>query len=221
MSATPRITLKLATSLDGRIALAGGASQWITGSEARAAVHDLRAAHGAVLTGVGSILADDPLMTARPGNGAAAQPLRVVLDTRLRTPSGARLFSESPDSVVIVCAADVPARARTALERLGAQVIPLNRFDGPHVSFSAALDRLSGLGVSRVMIEAGARVAASAVKSGRVTHIEWFRAPVLLGGDSWPVISALGLETLDGAPRFRRTGVREAGEDLHESYERA
>ena len=186
-AARPRVTLKLATSLDGRIALANGVSQWITGPESRAEVHKMRAAHQAILPGIGTVLADDPKMTARPEGGCERQPDIIIMDSQARTPSGAAVFAE-------------PART-----------VPLV----PHRALARAMAEYES-----VMIAAGAQIAASALAADLVDRIEWFRAPKLLGGDGLPVIAALGLETLDAAPMFRRTGVRERGADLQESYER-
>ncbi|WP_295690956.1 RibD family protein [uncultured Maricaulis sp.] len=186
-AARPRVTLKLATSLDGRIALANGASQWITGPESRAVVHRMRAAHDAILTGIGTILADDPHLTARPEGGCERQPDIIIMDSQGRTPGKARVFNGGDRSVTLI----------------------------PHRDLGRAM-----AGHERVMIEAGAAIAASAVRDGLVDRIEWFRAPMLLGGDGLPVLAALGLETLDAAPIFRRTGVVERGADLQETYER-
>lgn len=185
--ARPRVTLKLATSLDGRIALANGASQWITGPESRAEVHRMRGAHAAILTGVGTVLADNPRMTARPEGGCERQPDVIVMDSRGRTPSDATVFADTGRSVTLV----------------------------PHRDMARAI-----ADYDTVMIEAGAQIAASAIAADLVDRIEWFRAPVVLGGDGLPVIAALGLETLDAAPIFRRTGLRERGADVQESYER-
>ncbi|MED5550399.1 MAG: RibD family protein [Pseudomonadota bacterium] len=186
-AARPRVTLKLATSLDGRIALANGASQWITGPESRAEVHRMRAAHEAILTGIGTVLADNPRLTARPEGGCDRQPDVVIMDSRDRTPSDAAVFAETGRSVTLV----------------------------PHGDLARAVARYN-----TVMIEAGAQIAAAAIAADLVDRIEWFRAPVLLGGDGLPVVAALGLETLEAAPIFKRTGIRERGADLQESYER-
>ncbi|MCW5723512.1 MAG: RibD family protein [Maricaulaceae bacterium] len=217
----PRVVLKLATSLDGRIALGNGASQWITGPEARAQVHRLRADADVVLTGVGTVLADDPLLTARPEGGPETGAGRCILDTRLRTPPGARLFTDRDSPVLILCGADAPAGSRAQLEEAGAVVESLNRYDGPHVSFAAAIGRLGDLGAESVLVEAGARIAAAAMRSGLVERIEWFRAPSILGGDGVPAVAALGFERLDQAPMFRRAALRECGADAWETYERA
>jgi len=219
MSAPVRVTLKLATSLDARIALASGESRWITGPEARDAVHQMRADHDVVLTGVGTVLADNPMMTARPGGEPAVrQPLRAVLDTRLRTPPGCALLTQGP--AVIFHGEAAPAEAIPALEAAGARCIKLKMGVGG-VDITHALEWFAENSLRSLLIEAGGRVAASAIRAGIVERIEWFRAPVLLGGDGLPAIAALALETLDGAPMFRRTDVRACGADIRETWERA
>lgn len=218
MSAPVRVTLKLASSLDARIALSSGASKWITSASSREAVHRLRGAHDAVLTGVGTVLADDPLMTARPdGRPAARQPLRCVLDTHLRTPPGCALLTQGP--AVLFHGADAPAFARQALEGAGGRCV--ERRAGPAgVDIVHVLEWLAAESSRTVMIEAGGRVAASMIRAGVVDCIEWFRAPVILGGDGVPAVAALGLETLGAAPMFRRTQERACGADSWETWER-
>ncbi|WBQ13817.1 RibD family protein [Hyphomonadaceae bacterium BL14] len=217
MSAPVRVTLKLATSLDARIALASGQSKWITGPEARAAVHQLRAGHDAVLTGVGTVLADNPQMTARPGGALSGhQPIRAVLDTWLRTPPDCALLTQGP--AVLFHGSGAPVAAREALEAAGARCVA-RRSDQTGISIDHVIEWLASESLGSVLIEAGGRVAASAIRAGIVDRIEWFRAPVLLGGDALPAIAALGLETLDGAPMFRRTHLRECGADTWETWE--
>ncbi len=219
MNAPVRVTLKLATSLDARIALASGESKWITGPEARDAVHRLRADHDLVLTGVGTILADDPLMTARPGGTPAArQPVRAVLDTRLRTPPDCALLTQGP--AVFFHGEDAPAPAVKALEAAGARCVE-RRTGASGVDIVHVLEWLASESSSHVLIEAGGRVAASAIRARIVDRIEWFRAPVLLGGDGLPAMAALGLETLGAAPMFRRTDTSACGADIRETWERA
>ncbi|MEE2525024.1 RibD family protein [Hyphobacterium sp. HN65] len=221
MSGAPKrcVTLKLATSLDGRIALSDGTSKWITGEKSREQVHRLRADHDVVLTGIGTVLADDPELTARLPGYDGGQPGRVIVDTRLRTPESARIL-DNGGPVLIMCGGDVPAHSRAALEARGATVETLNRFDGPSLSLKAVIERVRALGGERIMIEAGGKLAASAIRNDLVDRIEWFRAPILLGGDGLPVVSVLGLERMDEAPIFTRVSVGESGEDLHEVYER-
>ena len=212
----PCVTLKLATSLDGRIALANGVSQWITGEDARAEGHRLRADHDAVVTGVGTVLADDPRLTARPPEGAPArQPLRVVLDSRLRTPEDAALL-QPPGEAVIYCLK--AAKGRFEAFRGVCKAIEAGA-DG-RVALERVFDDLEARGCGRILIEAGGALAGSALRAGRVDAIEWFRAPILLGGDGRPCVADLGLETLARAPMFERVSVRERGRDLWETYRR-
>jgi diaminohydroxyphosphoribosylaminopyrimidine deaminase/5-amino-6-(5-phosphoribosylamino)uracil reductase len=219
MNAPVRVTLKLASSLDARIALASGQSKWITGPESREAVHRLRADHDVVLTGVGTILADDPLMTARPGGThAARQPVRAVLDTRLRTPPGCALLTQGP--AVIFHGEAAPASAIKALEARGARCVE-RKARPSGVDIVHVLEWLASESPSNVLIEAGGRVAASAIRARIVDRIEWFRAPVLLGGDGLPAMAALGLETLAAAPMFRLTDTSACGADIRETWKRA
>jgi diaminohydroxyphosphoribosylaminopyrimidine deaminase/5-amino-6-(5-phosphoribosylamino)uracil reductase len=208
-----RVTLKLATSLDGRIALANGQSQWITGPEARGQVHRLRADHNAILTGIGTVLADDPQLSARP-NGAVSgdQPQRVVLDSRLRMPADAAMLTGAPVWVFHACDASYGLS--------NAKLIQTKADESGRVCLKAVLDTLRSKGVKSVMIEAGAEIAGSAIRSRLVTHIEWFRAPMLIGAEGIACIAGLGLEELALAPTFQRTSVRACGADLWETYQR-
>ena len=214
---TRRITLKLATSLDGRIATAAGESRWITCPEARLAVHGLRAAHQAVLVGIETVIADDPALTVRLGDFTGMQPQRVVLDSRLRTP---------PHSVLVKTARTAPTIVITThgsndrLTDAGVTVIEAGEQDG-HVDLTSAIDALRGRGLDHILIEGGGRVAAGFLCAGLIDAIEWFRAPIVLGEEGRPAIGGLGLSALADAPRFRRTNVVEIGPDLWERYERA
>jgi len=206
----PAVTLKLATSLDGRIATASGESRWITGEAARLEGHRQRAAHDAILVGVETVLTDDPELTARLPGRPVDQPLRVVLDSRLRTPPTARIASGG-DSLILTVSEPRPVGA-AVIERVEAE-------DG-RPGVAACLAALRRRGVSSLLIEGGGQVAASFLRAGLVDRLEWFRAPVLLGGEGRPCVAALGLARLSDAPRFRRLAVAPCGDDLWERYER-
>lgn len=206
----PRITLKLATSLDGRIATASGESQWITGEKARLEGHRLRAAHDAILVGVETVLKDDPELTARLPGRTVDQPLRVVLDSRLRTPPTARLAGEN---TLILTAAEPRAIGRARVRRIA--------MEEGRLAISAVLEALSEAGVASLLIEGGGQVAASFLRADAVDRLEWFRAPILLGGEGKPCIATLALANLADAPKFRRLGVEPVGDDLWERYVRA
>ena len=205
-----RVTLKLATSLDGRIATATGESRWITGEAAREQGHRLRAAHDAVLVGVQPVLADDPQLTVRLPERAVDQPLRVVLDSRLRTPPGAKLAGEG---TLILTTAEPYAVGGALVERVDSDG------DG-RPTVEAVLKALKRHGVGSVLIEGGGQVAASFIAADAVDALEWFRAPILLGGDGRPCVAALTMAQLSDAPRFRRLAVERLGDDLWERYER-
>lgn len=206
----PRVTLKLATSLDARIATASGESQWITGPEARAQGHRLRAAHDAILVGVETVLADDPELTVRLPDHAGPHPLRVVLDSRLRTPATAKVASGN--TLILTTAA--PRAVGQA------EVVAVAAEDG-QPAIAAVLNALTARNIGSVLIEGGGRVAASFLRAGVVDAIEWFRAPILLGGEGRPCVASLALAKLVDAPKFRRLGVEPVGDDLWERYARS
>jgi len=205
----PRVTLKLATSLDGRIATASGESKWITGEAARLAGHRLRAAHDGILVGIETVLADDPELTARLPGRPVDQPLRIVLDSRLRTPAKARVAGAN---TLILTAAEPSPVGEAEVEQVAAA-------DG-RPDPKAVLAALKRRGVGTLMIEGGGRVAASFIAAGLVDTLEWFRAPILLGGDGRACVASLALSRLSDAPAFRRLAVEPCGDDLWERYER-
>ncbi|MBY0565049.1 MAG: RibD family protein [Hyphomonadaceae bacterium] len=217
----PQVTLKLATSLDGRIATASGESRWITGERARAEVHRLRAASEAVMIGAATARADNPSLLARLEPPPATQPARVVITTRLKlTPQG-RLFEGLQSSPLIVFGQERASPAYHAvLEGAGARVELVPAAGGQGLDVGAVLVRLATLGISSVLAEGGGRLAASLIAAGAVDRIEWFRAPLVLGAEGRPAIGELALSALVDAPRWRRVAVRELGSDLWESYER-
>jgi diaminohydroxyphosphoribosylaminopyrimidine deaminase/5-amino-6-(5-phosphoribosylamino)uracil reductase len=224
MSGAPAIevTLKLATSLDGRIATAQGESRWITGEPARAVAHTLRAAHDAVAVGSGTALADDPELTARIAPPPERQPVRIALDSDLRLPPGSRLASTVEAGAVVVAAAEGACAMRErALAERGVEVWRLPRAArGPGLDLEAFLDRCRAAGLSSLLVEGGGELAASFVRAGLVARVEWFRAPILLGDDARAGVGPLGLDRLDAAAAFRRTAIREVGADVWESYVR-
>ena len=217
----PRVTLKLATSLDGRIATAAGESQWITGEASRAEVQRLRAAYDAVLVGAETVRADNPSLLARTEPAPAKQPTRVVVTTRLEIAPDAKMFGDVAIAPVIVFGAPRVSPARHAiLEAMGARIEAVETGLGG-VDMSAVLERLAALGIGSMLVEGGGKIAASLIAAGAVDRIEWFRAPLILGGDGRPAIADLTYDALADAPRFKRVALRELGPDVWESYERA
>jgi diaminohydroxyphosphoribosylaminopyrimidine deaminase/5-amino-6-(5-phosphoribosylamino)uracil reductase len=212
----PLLRLKLAMSLDGRTALAAGESRWITGVEAREDVQRWRARSSAILTGVGTVLTDDPRLDVRlPAEGAQErrQPLKVVLDSRLRTPPGARLF-ESGGEVVILTGAGRADDARVAaLGARGARVesLPLER---GWLSLAAVANRLGELEANEVLVETGPTLAGELLREGLVDELLLYVAPKLLGPDARALIALPPLASLADAPAFTLLETQPIGADL-------
>jgi diaminohydroxyphosphoribosylaminopyrimidine deaminase / 5-amino-6-(5-phosphoribosylamino)uracil reductase len=210
----PLVTLKLATSLDGRIAMPSGESRWISGPPARAQAHLLRARHDAVMVGIGTVLADDPQLTCRLGGLAVRSPVRVVVDPQLRIPPAARIVAEAravPTWLLTSPSAE-PAR-REALSQSGAELIDVDAgADG--LDLAAALAALGARGITRLLVEGGARLAAALLKVRLVDRLAWFHAPLLIGGDGVPAVAGLGIAALGDAPRFDRVSTDPIGADL-------
>jgi diaminohydroxyphosphoribosylaminopyrimidine deaminase/5-amino-6-(5-phosphoribosylamino)uracil reductase len=211
------VTLKLATSLDGRIATAGGESRWITGEGARQAVHRLRAEHDAVLVGVETALADDPELTVRLPGYNGHQPARVVLDSRQRLSPECKLVRTARDIPTYVIATETPD---PALVEAGVRVLHVRKVGEDRPELKTVVQTLAGEGLHRLFVEGGGQVAASFLRCGLVEALEWFRAPIVIGGEGRPAVGALAIAGLSDAPHFRRTEVRDVGDDLWERYER-
>jgi diaminohydroxyphosphoribosylaminopyrimidine deaminase/5-amino-6-(5-phosphoribosylamino)uracil reductase len=211
------VTLKLATSLDGRIATMTGQSRWITGEASREAVHRLRAEHDAVLIGIETALADNPELTVRLAGYAGPQPARVVLDSRQRLTPECKLVRTARDIPTYVISTTEP---EPALLDAGVRVLKVRAVGAERPELRTVADALAAEGLSRLFVEGGGQVAASFIRCGLVDALEWFRAPVLVGGEGMPAIGALAVAALAEAPHFRRTEVHEVGDDLWERYER-
>jgi diaminohydroxyphosphoribosylaminopyrimidine deaminase / 5-amino-6-(5-phosphoribosylamino)uracil reductase len=210
----PLVTLKLATTLDGRIAMPGGESRWITGAPAWTRGHLMRARHDAVMVGIGTALADDPLLTCRLSGFDGRPPVRVVVDTRLRLPPEAQLVTSAAaaPSWVLTARPANPAR-RAALEERGAQVVEVEASaDG--VDLAAAIEALAARGITRLLVEGGARLAAGLLRARLVDRLAWFHAPRLVGGDGIPAIAALGFAALAEAPAFEPVSTETVGGDV-------
>lgn len=205
----PRVTWKVAASLDGRIADGRGRSRWITDGEARRKGHELRAASDAIVIGAGTARADDPRLTARLGRNGA-QPLRVVCDTALRLPLTLRLFSRAlARGTVVACSRRASAARVAALEARGVAVWRLPALRGG-VSPAALARRLAEYGRHEVLLEGGATLGRSWLEAGLVDRVALFAAPLVLGdGLAW--CGPLG-RTLAGAPRGRVARLERAGD---------
>ncbi len=204
----PFVTLKLATTLDGRIATATGESRWITGPAARRAVHRLRMTHDAVLIGAGTAIADDPDLTIRD-LGASHQPVRILLDGMLRHRPDSRLGRTARHTAVwIIHAPSASSDARDAWEATGATLIEAPRHDA-----AAALRLLADRGLTRILCEGGGTLAATLIRANLVDDLAVFAAGALIGADGVPAVAPLGLGALADAPRLTLQSVSRIGLD--------
>ncbi len=215
----PLVTLKLAATLDGRIATATGESRWITGAPARLAVHAARARHDVVLVGSGTVLADDPALTIR-GLGLPSIP-RVVLDARLRLPLASRLVTTARETPTwLVTGPGHPPAALAPYRAAGVEVLTAPRAE-TGLDARAALQVLAQRGVTRIFAEGGAALAAGLLRAGLVQRIMWFHAPGAMGAEGMPAIGPLGLTDLADMPRYRLVASRALGQDVLSEYEGA
>lgn len=209
----PFIVLKVASSLDGRTATRTGQSQWITSPEARARGRELRAALPAICVGVQTVLADDPALTARaPG---AQDPLRVVFDSRLRTPRSAQLVRTAQDvPTLIFCTRAADPSRRAALEAAGVQVAAIRKNRAGQVDVRAAVQALARRGVAGLLVEGGATLAGAFADARLVDRVYAFLAPLLIGGaQARPALGGRGAGRLVDGLRLEGTKIEAVGPD--------
>ena len=215
----PTVTLKLASSLDGKIATRTGDSQWITGELARARSHLLRAEHDAVMVGVGTAIADNPQLTCRLPGLDGRSPVRVVADGRLRLPLTHGLVRTARDvSTILFTNAGNPAERRNAYVQAGVEVIEVSGDGLGRPDPAKAMKCLADKGITRVMVEGGGQLAASLVHAGLVDRLYWFRGPVIIGEEGRPAVAALGLDKLAKAPTYALDAIERLGDDILEIY---
>ncbi|HEV2702663.1 MAG TPA: bifunctional diaminohydroxyphosphoribosylaminopyrimidine deaminase/5-amino-6-(5-phosphoribosylamino)uracil reductase RibD [Steroidobacteraceae bacterium] len=207
----PLVRLKLAMSLDGRTALSDGRSKWISGEAARQDVQRWRARSSAILTGIGTVLADDPLLSVRPAGPAVRQPLRVILDNQLRTPPGARVFADTAErGVWIFTASDDHERMR-ALEARGARVERIG--EAAPLDPAQVLGVLGKAGINEVLVEAGATLAGALVDRQCVDELLLYVAPVVLGDRARGLLRLPEPQSLEQARRFEIFETLTLGQD--------
>jgi diaminohydroxyphosphoribosylaminopyrimidine deaminase / 5-amino-6-(5-phosphoribosylamino)uracil reductase len=209
----PLVTLKLATSLDGKIATASGESKWITGESSRAYGQLLRAQHDAIMVGVNTVIADNPALTCRLPGLEDRSPIRIIMDTHLRTPM---------ECTVITTASTIPTWIVTSANKTipSVETLTTPTDNSGHVKLSAALSTLAGRGITRLLVEGGGTLAAAMLKAGLVDRLIWFRSPKIIGNDGIPAVNRLSLEKLLHAPYFTRQSVRVCGDDVVEHLSR-
>lgn len=207
----PLVTLKGALSMDGKLATRTGDSKWITGERARRYAHRLRAEHGCVLVGVGTVLADDPQLTARLP-GVRNQPLRVVLDSRLRTPLTARVLETQHAPTLLFCTEPIPPHAEAYRQR-GAEVVALPPAHG-RVPLQEVVAHLAQRGVIGILVEGGAQVHTAFLEAGLAHRVAFFYAPVLIGGRDAPTpYEGEGIPTMASALRLQNLQIRRLSPD--------
>ncbi len=215
------IVLKMATSLDGRIAARDGSSRWITGPSARADVHELRADSQAVIVGAGTALADEPSLTARDTREPVEhQPLRVVLDAQGRVPAVGPLFDASLAPTLVITTTAASEEATSAWLAAGAKVqtiAPAPNNSG--VDLLSALEFLAGMGVLQGLVEGGAQLAGALLDAGLVDRLVTYVAPTILGRNGRPSFDLAGPATIADAPRLQLVDVTRLGDDVRLDYE--
>ena len=206
----PYVRCKLAMSLDGRTAMASGESKWITSSAAREDVQHLRAKSGAILTGVGTVLADDPSMTVRL-EGVDAQPIRVVVDTNLSMSANAKMLKEQGKTILMTCSAD--EAIAQSLKDAGAD-IHMMPYCNTSVDLASVLQQLSDMQINDVLLETGATLSGAMLQAGLIDELIIYMAPVLMGNDARGLFALPGLESMQDKIEFEITDYRLVGKDI-------
>ncbi len=208
----PFITVKVAQSLDGKIATVSGQSRWISGVKARNWVHQLRSKVDAILVGIETVLKDDPRLTVRAG-GLSSHPVKVIVDSRLRTPPTARLFS-SKTPVIVATTMHSSKKKEAGLQRAGAQVWRFPAHE-TKVPLTSLVQRLAQQEISHLLIEGGGEVIASALEADIVDEVAWLIAPKIIGGrNSITSVEGRNIQSIAEATSLRNVHVRRLGEDV-------
>ena len=213
----PFVLVKSAATLDGKLATVKGHSRWVTGEKARAFVHHLRDGVDAILAGRGTILKDDPRLNTRlPGRKDSKDPVRVVLDTRLRLPIKSRVFDpESGGPTIVACGPKPPLTKVRLLEKRGVEVLPLSLYQG-RVSLSSLIEELGTRNILSLLIEGGSEVNAAALMDERIVDkVLFFYAPKVVGGRKAPtLVGGPGVERMDQSLNVEILKTRRLGSDL-------
>lgn len=213
LTGRPWVIMKAAMSLDGKIATAGGESQWITSERSRKLVHKLRAEVNAVLVGSGTLLADDPRLNNRINNGSSRQPLKLLLDSKLQLTKEHRIVSEQPENLIVFCTAEAPKDKEENLRGLGVRII--RQETAGMVNLAEALASLGRLGVQSVLIEGGSTVFTSFWELGLVNEYYLFYGSFFIGGDlASGVLRGKGIKSLVEAERLKVESVKRLGPDI-------
>lgn len=211
----PFVTLKCAVTLDGKIATRTGASRWITGAPAREQVHRMRHAADASLVGLGTALQDDPQLTTRLPSGDGVNPLRIVVDSKLRLPVSSQLAVVAPDCRTLVATGErAPVEKQRQLEDQGVEILRLPSYADGRVDMEALLIALGARGIADLLVEGGATLSATLLQRRLVDKVTVFVAPKMIGGDGISVVAAFGAETMSDALQFYGMTSQSVGEDV-------
>ncbi len=217
----PLVTLKVASTLDGRIATASGESRWITGEAARAVAHGMRATHDAVMVGSNTAITDDPMLTCRLPGWSGRQPTRIVIDGRLRLPLTSKLVATARSVPTWLVTLPHGDRSRlNAYRESGLVVMEARERRTGIIDLASALRDLGQRGLTRILVEGGSVLAAGLLGSDLVDRIAWFRSPSAMGGDGLAALQPMGVATLDRIHRFERVAVKTVADDILETYRR-
>lgn len=210
----PFVTAKFAATLDGKIAAASGDSRWVAGDEARVWAHAFRTKIDAIMCGVNNVLLDDPELTARPGGThAERQPLRIVADSRGRTPPSARVLGPGGQTIIATTAA-APAGWRASIEARGGEAIVLPAGEDGRVDLAALLEALGARGVLSLLVEGGGVLHASFFARALVDKVHAIIAPKIVGGDAFPAVAGPGIERMADAILLRDVEILRLGQDV-------
>ena len=218
---SPVVTLKLATSIDSKISTKMGESKWITGNQARHSVHFQRSRHDAILTGIGTVIADDPMLNCRIKGLEDRSPVRVILDTKLKISANNQIASSAAEYETIVFTTNEAKHGKQVqLEKLGIKIEPTEMDKNGKVSIIAVLEALADNGITSVLVESGGQLAAEFIRLNLVDYLLVYRAPIVIGGDGVAAIGNVGLSTLNMAVPFERIQTEGLGIDLLDTYRR-
>lgn len=209
----PEVILKAATTLDGRIATCATDSRWISGQKARTYTHRMRAEFDAVMVGVGTVLADNPLLTVRHIKGR--NPLRVIVDTNLKTPLSAKILINDPETKTIIFAGDhLPPEKLEEYNRGDNKIIPIGRAGDGHLDLEQIMLNLGTMGIASVIVEGGSYLFTSLLKSKIADRLVAVIAPKVIGGDGVPFIRELGIKSMESVESWRLNRVKRLDNDI-------
>ena len=211
------ISLKIATSLDGKIALQNGESKWITSEASRRRGRQLRAANDGICIGANTAVLDDPMLTVREND--AEDPVRIVFDSRLRTPLIAQLIQTAQSVPTWIFHDEALNIQGHPLTETSAKLIPVPKIEAG-LDLMTCVAKLSKLGLRRLLIEGGGTLAASFLRADLVNEIHWFRAPIIIGGNGRNCIGDMPFKTLDSVPVFERKSLEQIDQDIYEVLKR-